>query len=96
MASTWDIICDPSLLDKQSEEVCAFRRNKKNPLAGPRKYFSASSMHIIAAYNVEDHGAYDYSWVYPSMSAWNESREKARFIRENQHRHLLPQPCARF
>ena len=95
-ASTWDVICDPSLLDKQSDEACLFRRKQSRDLAGSRKYFSASSMHIIAAYAVEDHGSYDYSWVYPSKSAWNEAREKARFIREHQHRDIMPQPCLRF
>lgn len=94
LASTWEVIEDPSLIDKQAPHVSAFIKSDYS-YANSKKYFSDISVHIVAPYNVEDHGNYDYSWVYPSASAWNEAREKARAIRCGKHKDLLPQPVTR-
>lgn len=95
LASTWDLITNPELIDMQQADLAALRKSNYT-LDNSRKYFGPNSIHIIANYNVAEHYRYDYSWVYPSPSLWREARERARQIRTTAHAALMPQPLARF
>jgi len=93
-ASAWDLLRDPGLYDRQSDEVLAHRLAGFDH-EGARAYYHATSVTIVANYYAADHPDYDYSWVYPSSSLAREAREKGRVIRTTRHRDLLPQPRTR-
>lgn len=93
-ASAWDLIQDPGLVDRQSEEVCSHRCSRSNH-ASFRAYYERPAVTIIANYLAADHARYDYSWVYPSPIRAMEAREAGRALRVSRHREILPQPRTR-
>lgn len=94
IASCWDMVQDPDLVDAQSEEVISHWFSKMGH-DHVKKFFLQSAVQIVANYMTADHGAYDYSWVLPSAVARNEAREKGRAIRITKHADILPQPKSR-
>src|SRR5690606_14400589 len=94
LASAWDLLQDPGLVDRQPPEVLAHRCPRADHGLAPQ-YYHPSSVTIVCNYLVADHGKYDYSWVYPSESLAREAREAGRRIRTTRHRDLLPQPKLR-
>jgi len=94
LASVWDLICDPSIIDEQPEEVTSHML-KETSLERTARYVSRENVHIVANYLAADHAKYDYSWVIPSDSLANEAREKGRLLRVTKHVGILPQPKPR-
>lgn len=94
LASAWDLVCDPGLVDRQSEAVRA-HMDKRYNMDAVRKLYAPGTAHIIANYLAADHARYDYSWTYPSESLMLEAREKARRLRTTRHKDILPQPAVR-
>jgi hypothetical protein len=94
IASAWDLVQDPSLVEKQSEEVRSHMFSKMGHEHVGR-FYHASSVHVVVNYLTADHAKYDYSWVYPSDVLIREAREKGRSLRITKHADILPQPKAR-
>lgn len=94
LASTWELICDPSIIDQQPKEV-ADHMLKQSSLDKSRKYLSPDSVQVVVNYLAADHGRYDYSWVYPSAVLGAEARDKGRALRVTKHATILPQPKLR-
>jgi len=94
IASTWDLIQDPSLVEKQSEEVRGHMFSKMGH-GHVGKFYDPSSVHVVVNYLASDHPRYDYSWVYPSDVLIREARENGRALRITKHRDILPQPKTR-
>lgn len=94
LASAWDLLQDPGLIDRQPPEVLAHRSRHADHSVAAR-YYQKSAVTIIANYLARDHGRYDYAWVYPSESLAREAREAGRRLRTTLHRDLLPQPKVR-
>ncbi len=94
LASAWDLVRDPGLVDRQSDEVRA-HWDPRYKIANVRKLYAPGVAHIVANYLAADHAKYDYSWTYPSASLMLEAREKARRLRVTCHKDLLPQPAIR-
>jgi len=93
-ASAWDLLQDPGLTERQTDQVLSHRFARMSH-EGIRKYYEPPSMTMIANYLAADHAKYDYSWVYPSPVRAKEAREAGRAIRVTKHRDLLPQPRTR-
>ena len=77
LASTWDILRDPGLIDRQPSEVLAHRCPRADHTVAAR-YYHPQSVTIVANYLAADHARYDYAWVYPSESLAREAREAGR------------------
>ncbi len=91
LASAWDLLVDPGLINRQPPEVLSHRCPRADHALAAR-YYHPSTVTIVCNYLASDHGRYDYSWVYPSESL---AREAGRRIRTTRHRDLLPQPKLR-
>lgn len=90
-ASTWELINDPDLIDRQDEDVYShISRYTKREYS--RMWFSPGTCHIVANYLAADHAKYDYGWTWRSKGLWMRAREAARAIRTTDHRDILPQP----
>ncbi len=65
MLSAWDILQDPSVIDRQPREVL---RNllSKYSLDSSRKYFSPQTMTFIANYSASEFARFDFTWQWPS------------------------------
>jgi hypothetical protein len=94
IASAWDLLQDPGLTARQSDEVVSHRYSRMDH-TNFRRFYEPPSVTIVANYLAADHAKYDYSWVYPSASLALEARESGRKIRITRHRDLLPQPRLR-
>ena len=93
-ASTWDLIQDPALIDRQAPEVLRHLR-KDQDQSNTHKYFSPTTVHIVVNYLAQDHQHYDYGWVWASEEALRRARAFGRAIREAEHReifHALARP----
>jgi len=85
MASTWDLIEDPSLIDRQSADVLRHLR-KGQDQSNTSRYFSSTTVHIVVNYLAKDHPRYDYGWVWATEAVWQRGRSAGRAIREREHR----------
>jgi len=94
LASAWDVVTDPDLLDRQSDAIKA-HMDPRGSLERAKHLYAPGAAHIIVNYLAADHAKYDYSWSYPSKSLWLEAREGARRLRTTTHKDILPQPAAR-
>jgi hypothetical protein len=93
-ASTWDLLQDPELVNRQNEEVLSHRWSRgRHDTFG--RFYLPPSVTIVVNYLAADHASYDYSWTYPSSVRALESREAGRRIRVQRHGDLLPQPRPR-
>jgi len=93
-ASAWDLICDPQLVTRQSEEVRS-HHYKQMSHDHVIRFFAETSVTIVANYLAADHARYDYSYVLPSNVLIKEAREKGRALRITKHKDILPQPKLR-
>ncbi len=91
LASAWDLIRDPSIIDKQPQDVLSYM-GRSTSLDVTREYFSPQTVHIVVNYLAADHARYDYSWQYPSNGLYQRARENARRLRTTKHKNILPQP----
>jgi len=65
MLSAWDILQDPSVIDRQPREVL---RNllPGSSLDSSRKYFSPQTMTFIANYFASEFARFDFTWQWPT------------------------------
>jgi hypothetical protein len=77
LASAWDLIRDPSLIEKQRPEVTADVLQGYN-YDGTRRYFSRVEVTCVANYFVWERDRYGYDWI------WNtpELRERVKEVRK--------------
>ena len=93
-ASAWDLIRNPSIIDKQPPDVLS-HMGRSASLDVTREYFSPPTVHIVVNYLAADHAKYDYSWQYPSNALYQRGRDNARRLRTTKHKDILPQPTVR-
>ena len=94
LASAWDLIGDPSIIDKQSKDVLS-HMCRSTSLDVTREYFSPETVHIVVNYLAAEHARYDYSWQYPSNALYQRARDIARRLRTTKHKNILPQPTVK-
>jgi hypothetical protein len=88
LASAQDLIDDPGLIDRQPEAVLRHLRAGQNQ-SNTRRYFSATTVHIVVNYLVNDAARYDFSWIWATDEVWQKGRAAGRAIREREHQGIF-------
>lgn len=88
LATTWDLIRNPALVDQQPADVLRHIRTGQDQ-SNTRRYFSPTTVHIVVNYLEQDHPRYDYAWVWATDEVWKHGRAAGRAIREREHRNLF-------
>lgn len=78
LASTWELINDNSLIDKQPGSVMEMIGKDYN-LTSSRSYFSPDTMTFICNYFVHESDRYEYPWIWNS----NELKERIAGFKDN-------------
>ncbi|HUV38392.1 MAG TPA: transglutaminase-like domain-containing protein [Planctomycetota bacterium] len=71
LASTWDLVRNPGIIDRQPPAVTAELR-KGYDYSGTRRYFSRVEVTCLSNYFIRDRSRYSYGWI------WNTPELRAR------------------
>lgn len=94
LASAWDLIRDPSLVENQAPDVRAHCINPSE-LDATRRYLQKGSAHIVVNYLAKDHMRYGYAWVWDDPELSRRARAAGKRIRETEHAALFEQALAK-
>lgn len=70
LASIWELVCDPSLVDRQRDRVYSrFGKSRKWHGEFQRCFLSPYSVRAISNYSVNDWLRFDWNWIFASGDA---------------------------
>ncbi|MFC1582139.1 transglutaminase family protein [Planctomycetota bacterium] len=82
LASTWDIMQDPSIIDKQPAHVRKDLARTKGLKSTREKFFHPNEITTVANYNIDNCAHYSYEWVWNTPAVHRSTEGIKRELRK--------------